>query len=381
MVGGGRAGDRKRLEARHKREQRRVRTDELRSGLADGGGPLPRRAGPGWIGGGLPGRGRRGAAPLRRPGVQPPRVAPVAGAVRGAAPAGLNGIRPLGAAGCHGAQRCESPSRPGGTVGTLRRCATQPPWRCCSAMSSVRPNASPASVTRRGTSSDGASSPNSAVASPRAGGSRSRTSATASWWCSSAARSTPSSAPARMHAAAAEVDPDDPVHLRVGISVGEVAHEDDDWFGTPVVEAARLCTAADGGPDVGPGPGRVRRRVPGPGPPVPFARDHVAQGPGRTVRGGRGGRTGRGRRRGHHRGRSGRPGGAGPDGWPRPLGGGVGGRRGAGRGRRCGAGPFRRRRQRRWPSGHGGRIVGRRRRHRAGRLHPGVRGSRTARRR
>ena len=49
---------------------------------------------------------------------------------------------------------------------------------------------------------------------------------------------------ARMHAAAAEVDPEDPVHLRVGISVGEVAHEDDDWFGTPVVEAARLCTAA-----------------------------------------------------------------------------------------------------------------------------------------
>ncbi len=34
MVGGGRVGERKRLEARHKREQRRVRTDELRSGLA-----------------------------------------------------------------------------------------------------------------------------------------------------------------------------------------------------------------------------------------------------------------------------------------------------------------------------------------------------------
>jgi len=33
-AGGGRVGDRKRLEARHKREQRRVRTDELRSGLA-----------------------------------------------------------------------------------------------------------------------------------------------------------------------------------------------------------------------------------------------------------------------------------------------------------------------------------------------------------
>jgi class 3 adenylate cyclase/pimeloyl-ACP methyl ester carboxylesterase len=52
---------------------------------------------------------------------------------------------------------------------------------------------------------------------------------------------------AAMHAAAAAVDPDDPVHLRIGISIGEVAHEDDDWFGTPVVEAARLCAAA--GPD------------------------------------------------------------------------------------------------------------------------------------
>jgi DNA polymerase III subunit delta' len=33
-AGGGRVGDRKRLEARHRREQRRVRTDELRAGLA-----------------------------------------------------------------------------------------------------------------------------------------------------------------------------------------------------------------------------------------------------------------------------------------------------------------------------------------------------------
>ncbi len=49
---------------------------------------------------------------------------------------------------------------------------------------------------------------------------------------------------ARMHTAAAGIDRVDPVHLRVGISVGEVAHEDADWFGTPVVEAARLCSAA-----------------------------------------------------------------------------------------------------------------------------------------
>lgn len=47
-----------------------------------------------------------------------------------------------------------------------------------------------------------------------------------------------------MHLAAAEVDPVDPVHLRIGISVGEVAEEDGDWFGLPVVEAARLCAAA-----------------------------------------------------------------------------------------------------------------------------------------
>ncbi len=49
---------------------------------------------------------------------------------------------------------------------------------------------------------------------------------------------------AAMHAAARDFDPDDPVHLRIGVSIGEVAHEDDDWFGTPVVEAARLCAAA-----------------------------------------------------------------------------------------------------------------------------------------
>ena len=32
--------------------------------------------------------------------------------------------------------------------------------------------------------------------------------------------------------------------LRVGISIGEATLEDGDWFGTPVVEAARLCAAA-----------------------------------------------------------------------------------------------------------------------------------------
>ena len=68
--------------------------------------------------------------------------------------------------------------------------------------------------------------------------------ATASWSCSSAAPSARSSVPARCTPRPAHIDLDDPVHLRVGISVGEVAHEDDDWFGTPVVEAARLCSAA-----------------------------------------------------------------------------------------------------------------------------------------
>jgi class 3 adenylate cyclase len=37
------------------------------------------------------------------------------------------------------------------------------------------------------------------------------------------------------------------LEMRVGISAGDASFEDDDWFGTPVVEAARLCSAADGG--------------------------------------------------------------------------------------------------------------------------------------
>ena len=35
--------------------------------------------------------------------------------------------------------------------------------------------------------------------------------------------------------------------LRVGIAVGEASSEEDDWYGTPVVEAARLCAAARSG--------------------------------------------------------------------------------------------------------------------------------------
>ena len=39
-------------------------------------------------------------------------------------------------------------------------------------------------------------------------------------------------------------DREHPVGLRVGLSGGEVTREDDDCFGDPVVEAARLCAIA-----------------------------------------------------------------------------------------------------------------------------------------
>ncbi len=35
--------------------------------------------------------------------------------------------------------------------------------------------------------------------------------------------------------------------MRVGVSAGDATFEDGDWFGTPVVEASRLCAAAEGG--------------------------------------------------------------------------------------------------------------------------------------
>jgi len=40
---------------------------------------------------------------------------------------------------------------------------------------------------------------------------------------------------------------DEPLGVRIGISAGEAVEEDEDYFGTPVVEAARLCAAAGGG--------------------------------------------------------------------------------------------------------------------------------------
>ncbi|HVM53053.1 MAG TPA: AAA family ATPase [Acidimicrobiales bacterium] len=41
--------------------------------------------------------------------------------------------------------------------------------------------------------------------------------------------------------------PDEPLVLRAGLSAGDVTVEDGDCFGTPVIQAARLCAAADGG--------------------------------------------------------------------------------------------------------------------------------------
>lgn len=40
---------------------------------------------------------------------------------------------------------------------------------------------------------------------------------------------------------------DEPLTIRVGVAVGEADVDDDDYFGPPVVEAARLCAAASGG--------------------------------------------------------------------------------------------------------------------------------------
>ncbi len=38
-----------------------------------------------------------------------------------------------------------------------------------------------------------------------------------------------------------------PLGLRIGVSAGEVLRETDDYFGDPVIEAARLCAQANGG--------------------------------------------------------------------------------------------------------------------------------------
>src|SRR5262245_2680822 len=40
---------------------------------------------------------------------------------------------------------------------------------------------------------------------------------------------------------------DGDAQIRIGVSSGEATHEHGDYFGTPVVEAARLCASASGG--------------------------------------------------------------------------------------------------------------------------------------
>ena len=49
-----------------------------------------------------------------------------------------------------------------------------------------------------------------------------------------------------MHRSMHRLDQRQPLGLaiRVGVSLGEARFEDDDWFGAPVVEAARLCALA-----------------------------------------------------------------------------------------------------------------------------------------
>jgi class 3 adenylate cyclase/pimeloyl-ACP methyl ester carboxylesterase len=51
----------------------------------------------------------------------------------------------------------------------------------------------------------------------------------------------------KMHDRVEALDVDEPAFVRIGVSAGEAANDDGDWFGTPVVEAARLCAAAVAG--------------------------------------------------------------------------------------------------------------------------------------
>jgi class 3 adenylate cyclase len=50
-----------------------------------------------------------------------------------------------------------------------------------------------------------------------------------------------------LHDTVRSLDVDDPPMLRVGVSVGEVSESEGDWYGTPVIEASRLCDAAPPG--------------------------------------------------------------------------------------------------------------------------------------
>ena len=42
-------------------------------------------------------------------------------------------------------------------------------------------------------------------------------------------------------------DPGSPIRIRIGLHVGETAHEGDDYFGHAVNYAARVASAAEGG--------------------------------------------------------------------------------------------------------------------------------------
>ena len=77
---------------------------------------------------------------------------------------------------------------------------------------------------------------------------RSRTWVTASWWCSRSASAALACAVAMQQGVERDNrDRDQSVGLRVGLSGGEVSSEDDDYFGDPVIEAARLCATCEGG--------------------------------------------------------------------------------------------------------------------------------------
>ncbi|HKY13389.1 MAG TPA: adenylate/guanylate cyclase domain-containing protein [Microthrixaceae bacterium] len=54
-------------------------------------------------------------------------------------------------------------------------------------------------------------------------------------------------AAAELHREVGAIDPDDPPRLRVGISAGVATETDGDWYGTPIIEASRLCAVAPTG--------------------------------------------------------------------------------------------------------------------------------------
>jgi class 3 adenylate cyclase len=81
-------------------------------------------------------------------------------------------------------------------------------------------------------------------------------------------------------------DRENPLGIRVGLSGGEVSKEHDDYFGDPVVEAARLCAACESGQNFGRGRGPPYGRTPqSPQEPLPWGTD--SKGPVRPCGNGR----------------------------------------------------------------------------------------------